>query len=233
MNRKIFNKLSEMFKTSPQLLQDNSMLTEAVAGTFGVALDIDYTNIVDLTEQIDEAVLAQYFSQVWQPETKKYKYSGLAIIDQVNALNPSAVLDLGCGYNEFKGKINNLTGVDPYNSKADVMAHTLDYESDTEYDVTICLGSINFGSTDKIFKELQQAVSLTRTGGLVFFRVNPGIQHTAMESKWIDFFDWDIPFILNSAQALNCRVHQLRHDTAQNNQQLANGGRYYFVYEKL
>jgi hypothetical protein len=222
-----------MFKTSPQLLQDNSMLAEAVAGTFGVPLEIDYTNIVDLTEQIDEAVLAQYFSQVWQPETKKYKYSGLAIIDQVNALNPSAVLDLGCGYNEFKGKIQNLTGVDPYNAKADVMAHTLDYESDTEYDVTICLGSINFGSTDKIFKELQQAVSLTRTGGLIFFRVNPGIQHTALESKWIDFFDWDIPFIFNSAQALNCRVHQLRHDTAQNNQQLANGGRYYFVYEKL
>ena len=233
MNRKIFNKLSEMFKTSPQLLQDNSMLAEAVAGTFGVALDIDYTNIVDLTDQIDEAVLAQYFSQVWQPETKKYKYSGLAIIDQVNALNPNAVLDLGCGYNEFKGKIQNLTGVDPYNKKADVMTHTLDYESDTEYDVTICLGSINFGSTDKIFKELQQAVSLTRTGGLIFFRVNPGIQHTALESKWIDFFDWDIPFILNSAQALNCRVHQLRHDIAQNNQQLANGGRYYFVYEKL
>jgi hypothetical protein len=222
-----------MFKTSPQLLQDNSMLAEAVAGTFGVALDINYTNIVELTDQIDEAVLAQYFSQVWQPETKKYKYSGLAIIDQVNALNPSAVLDLGCGYNEFKGKIQNLTGVDPYNKKADVTAHTLDYESDTEYDVTICLGSINFGSTDKIFKELQQAVSLTRTGGLIFFRVNPGIQHTALESKWIDFFDWDIPFILNSAQALNCRVHQLRHDTAQNNQQLANGGRFYFVLEKL
>jgi hypothetical protein len=28
-----------------------------------------------------------------------------------------SVLDVGCGYNEFKGKINNLTGLDPYNKK--------------------------------------------------------------------------------------------------------------------
>ena len=38
-------------------------------------------------------------------KTKKYKYSGLAIIDEVNNLKSKKVLDLGCGYNEFKGKI--------------------------------------------------------------------------------------------------------------------------------
>ena len=222
-----------MIRTSPQLMLDNQLLSQAVVGEFDVNIDIADNDIVELTNQVDEAVLERYFSQVWQPETKKYKYSGLAIIDQVNALNPKSVLDLGCGYNEFKGKIQNLTGVDPFNARADVNKHTLDYTSDTRYDVVICLGSINFGSADKIFREVQRAVELTQAGGSIIFRANPGIQHGARESQWIDFFEWDTPFILNTAAALGCRVNELHYDTAQNNDQLRNGGRYYFVYEKL
>ena len=61
-------------------------------------------------------------------ETKKFKYSGLAIIDEVNAMNPDNVIDIGCGYNEFKGKIKNLIGIDPYNDRADIDVHTLDYK---------------------------------------------------------------------------------------------------------
>lgn len=221
-----------MIRTSPQLMLDNQLLSQAIAGEFDVSLDIVDNDIITLTNQVDEAVLERYFSQVWQPETKKYKYSGLAIVDQVNALNPNAVLDLGCGYNEFKGKIQNLTGVDPYNPKADINEQTLDYTSDTLYDVVICLGSINFGSADKIFREVQRAVELTCKGGLIIFRANPGIQHSARESQWIDFFEWDTSFILNTAAALGCRVNELHYDTAQNNAQLRNGGRFYFVYEK-
>ena len=233
MNRKIFNRLTDMLKASPQLLLDNNLLGQAIAGEFDVNIDVANNDIVALTNQIDEAVLERYFSQVWQPETKKYKYSGLSIIDQVNALNPDAVLDLGCGYNEFKGKIQNLTGVDPYNHKADEIAHTLDYVPNKQYDVVICLGSINFGSADKIFREVQRAVELTKTGGLIIFRANPGIQHHARESQWIDFFEWDTTFIVNTAAALGCRVNELHYDIAQDNSKLKNGGRFYFVYEKL
>jgi len=233
MNTKIFNKLADMFKQSPQLMLDMDLLKESISGEFDVSVDVDSTDIVGLTNLIDEAVLEQYFSQIWQPETKKYKYSGLSIIDQINALDPAAVLDAGCGYNEFKGKIQNLTGIDPFNARADVNSHILDYESDIKYDAVICLGSINFGTADKIFKEIKKVVSLTKTGGLIIFRVNPGIQHIARESKWIDFFSWDIPFILNTAHALNCTVQQLRTDTAQDkNQSLLNGERLYFVFKK-
>ena len=233
MNRKIFNKLSEMIKQSPQLLLDNNMLYNAIAGEFDVALEEISNDLVTLAQQVNEAVLEQYFSRVWQPETKKYKYSGLSIIDQINAMNPAAVLDAGCGYNEFKGKIQNLTGIDPYNDRADINAHILDYETDIKYDVVICLGSINFGTADKIFQEVQKVVSLTRSGGMIVFRVNPGIQHHARESRWIDFFEWDAAFILNTAHALNCRVQQLRTDTAQDKiQTLLNGERLYFVLEK-
>lgn len=222
-----------MFKNSPQLLLDKHLLSKAISGEFDVIVNNPSFNLIELLHQINEAVLEQYFSRVWQPETKKYKYSGLSIIDQVNSLNPAAVLDAGCGYNEFKGKIQNLTGIDPYNNRADINAHILDYETDVEYDVVICLGSINFGTTDKIFQEVQKVVSLAKPGGLIIFRVNPGIQHGARESKWIDFFDWDIPFILNLAHTLNCSIKELHTDTAQDkNQTLLNGGRLYFVLEK-
>jgi SAM-dependent methyltransferase len=233
VNRKIFNKLSEMIKQSPYLLLDKNTLSNAIVCEFDVVIEEISNDLVTLTQQVDEAVLEQYFSRVWQPETKKYKYSGLSIIDQVNAMNPSAVLDAGCGYNEFKGKIQNLTGIDPFNNRADINAHILDYETSIKYDVVICLGSINFGSVDKIFQEVEKVVSLTKPGGMIVFRVNPGIQHGARESKWIDFFEWDTAFILNTAHALNCRVQQLRTDTAQDkNQNLLNGERLYFVFEK-
>jgi hypothetical protein len=230
MNTKIFIKLNQMVKDSPQLLLDDNALRQAINGEFCVDLgDIHTTAIGPLVHQIDEAVMTRYFSKVWQPETKKYKYSGLSIIDEVNALSPDNVLDVGCGYNEFKGKIQNLTGIDPYNTRADKMVHTLDYETDIQYDVTICLGSINFGSADKIVRELQKVVKLTKKGGLLIFRANPGIQHGAFESQWIDFFDWNITFIMNVAQALNCTVKQLRRDMPKN---ALNGGRLYFVLEK-
>jgi hypothetical protein len=224
MNTKIHNELQNIIKTSPQLLCNNSALRQTINGVFNVDIhDANCNDINGLVEKIDDAVLASYFSTVWQPETKKYKYSGLSIIDEVNALNPENVLDLGCGYNEFKGKIKNLTGVDPYNDRADIKISTLDFISDVKYDVTICLGSINFGSTDKIFAELEKAVSLTKEGGLLIFRVNPGVQHTAKESKWIDFYDWNPNFIMNVASSLNCNVLQLRQDS---------NNRYYFVLEK-
>ena len=71
-----------------------------------------------------------------------------------------------------------------------------------------------------IYSELKKAISLTNTGGFLFFRVNPGKQHDALESQWIDFFDWNPTFILNAANQLNCEVIALSED---------GGNRLYFV----
>ena len=175
-----------MFHTSPSLLRNKSQLRQAIVGIFDVLLEeVGFHNIGELVDRIDDAILDRYFREVWQPETKKFKYSGLKVIDEVNALNPKKVIDIGCGYNEFKGKINNLIGLDPYNKNADINAKTLDYVTDEKYDVVLALGSINFGSTDKVFSELEKVVSLTADGGKLFFRVNPGVQHNKPESKWI------------------------------------------------
>ena len=227
MNTKILDRLCTMFKSSPQLLDDNKLLQQAINGTFGVDIkDIESTNVTDLTELIHYHVLKKYFTTTWQPITKKYKYSGLSIIDEINNLNPLHVLDLGCGYNEFKGKINNLIGVDPYNERADVNSSILEYKSTQQYDVTICLGSINFGTVDKIYAELKNAVNLTKPNGLLYFRVNPGEQHMAPEAQWIEFFNWTNEFIINSASVLNCSILTLEQEVNDR------GVRYYFVLRK-
>jgi hypothetical protein len=224
MNFKILNELDRILKSNPSLISNKSKLCHVVNGVFNIELDsLIGDTIHDISKEIDSAVLSKYFSTVWQPETKKFKYSGLAIIDEVNAMNPGAVIDIGCGYNEFKGKIQNLIGIDPYNHRADVNASVLTYSSDKKYDVAICLGSINFGSSEKIIAEMTAAVNLVNTDGYLYFRVNPGRQHAAPESKWINFYDWDPVFISNVANYLNCEVVTLRQD---------NGDRFYFVLQK-
>jgi SAM-dependent methyltransferase len=154
---------------------------------------------------------------------KKWKYSGVALIDEVNSLKPRAVLDVGCGYNEFKGKIDNLVGIDPYNDRADLQVSTLDYKADQKFDVILCLGSVNFGSREKIIAEVGRCVYLLAEGGTMFFRVNPGVQHDRPEADWIEFFGWNVPFIIELAEIFNLKVLDIRDDTNQ---------RKYFVYRK-
>ena len=224
MNLKILNELDRILKNNPSLKSNSHAYCQVVNGVFDIELDkIVDMEIYALAEQIDRAVLKNYFGKVWQPETKKFKYSGLAIIDEVNAMKPDNVIDIGCGYNEFKGKIDNLIGIDPYNDRADIIVHTLDYKPDVEYDVAICLGSVNFGSSDKILGELENVVDMVKSGGFLYFRVNPGIQHNRPSAKWINFYDWDPVFISNAAQYLNCDVLVLRQD---------DNNRFYFVLRK-
>lgn len=224
MNLKILHELDRILKNNPSLQANKHAYCQVVNGVFDIELkQIDDIEIHALAEQIDRAVLKNYFSKVWQPETKKFKYSGLAIIDEVNAMSPDNVIDIGCGYNEFKGKIKNLIGIDPYNDRADIDIHTLDYKPDIQFDVAICLGSINFGSSDKILAELENVVNMVKSGGMLYFRVNPGIQHDRPAAKWINFYDWDPVFISNAAQHLNCDVLTLRQD---------DNKRFYFVLRK-
>jgi hypothetical protein len=225
MNLKVLNELERVLKASPQVLRDKRKLQQIIQATFNIWLDdVSFRSIGNLVDRIDDAVLSKYFGEIWQPRTKKFKYSGLKLVDEINALKPRSVLDLGCGYNEFKGKIDNLIGIDPYNKNADIQIGILDYIPDHKFDVIICLGSINFGSTDKIFAELEHTVKLCDQGGRMFFRVNPGHQHTPPESKWISFYPWDATFIQNCADYFNLKILDLRNDSQD---------RMYFVWHKL
>ena len=217
MNKKIFAKLlghsqNDLDKiTQPYILE-----------TFGVEVKRCDT-LEQYVEAIDDACLHKYFSKYWQNDMKKWKYSGLALIDEVNSLKPRAVLDVGCGYNEFKGKIDNLIGIDPYNDLADFETGTLDYKTDEKFDVILCLGSVNFGNRDKIIAEIKKCVELLADGGTMFFRVNPGVQHDKPEAKWIEFFAWNVPFIIELSNMFNLDILDIRDDTNQ---------RKYFIFRK-
>ena len=180
-------------------------------------------NLIEYAKVIDDAVLHRWFSNYWQNKMKKWKYSGLALIDEVNALKPRAVLDVGCGYNEFKGKIHNLIGIDPYNNLADHEVGTLEYRTDQRFDVILCLGSVNFGSRDKIIAEVSRCVNLLADGGTMFFRVNPGVQHDKPEADWIEFYAWNVPFIIELSEMFQLKILDIRDDTNQ---------RKYFIYRK-
>ena len=217
MNKKIFARLlgdtqNDLTKiTQPYIME-----------TFGVEVDRCDT-IEQYVEAIDDACLHKYFSKYWQNDMKKWKYSGVQLIDEVNSLKPRAVLDVGCGYNEFKGRIDNLVGIDPYNDKADLQISTLEYKTADKYDVILCLGSVNFGDRDKIVAEVGRCVNLLADNGTMFFRVNPGVQHDKPEADWIEFFAWNVPFIIELAEMFNLKVLDIRDDTNQ---------RKYFVYRK-
>ena len=230
MNHKILHKLEQMIHTSPQLLRNPKTLQQAIQGTFDIELpSVEHNNIGELVDIIDDKVLDKYFRNYWQGEIKKYKYSGLALIDEINSLKPRKVLDIGCGYHEFKGKIDNLVGIDPYNSNADYEVKLLDYKPAEKFDATLALGSINFGSTDKIFAELEHAVKLCNPGAFMYFRVNPGLPHDEPDrpaskdhSEWISFYPWDSNFIVNCATQLGVDILDIRTDSHR--------GRIYFVW---
>lgn len=217
MNKKIFSQLLAHSQNDLTKIND-----PYIRETFGVSVDRCST-LEDYADRIDDACLHKYFSKYWDNDMKKWKYSGLALIDEVNNLNPRAVLDVGCGYNEFKGKIKNLIGIDPYNNEADFTVGTLQYVTDQKFDVILCLGSVNFGSRDKIIAEMAKCVNLLADGGTMFFRVNPGLQHDKPEAKWIEFYPWNVPFIIELAQMFNLKILDIRDDT---------NSRKYFIYKK-
>jgi len=218
MNKKIFTRL-----LSDSGNNIDKITSPYIKETFGVEVGRCDT-IDDYVNKINDACLHRYFSKYWQNDMKKWKYSGVALIDEVNSLHPRAVLDVGCGYNEFKGRINNLTGIDPYNEKADLRVSTLDYKTEQKFDVILCLGSINFGDRDKIIAEVGRCVNLLEDNGMMFFRVNPGVQHDKPEAFWIEFFSWNVPFIIELAGIFNLTILDIRDDSNQ---------RKYFVLKKL
>tara|TARA_Y100001937_G_scaffold14661_1_gene19811 strand:- start:3068 stop:3727 length:660 start_codon:yes stop_codon:yes gene_type:complete len=217
MNKKVFTRLTEFSKN------DVAKITQPfIMDTFGVTVN-RCESLEQYAEAIDDACLNRYFTKYWQNDMKKWKYSGLSLINEVNSLKPRAVLDVGCGFNEFKGKIDNLIGIDPYNDKADIRVGTLDYKTDQKFDVILCLGSVNFGGREKIIAEVGRCVNLLAKDGLMFFRVNPGLPHDKPEADWIEFYPWNVPFIIELSEMFQLKILDIRDDTNQ---------RKYFIYRK-
>ena len=178
-------------------------------------------SIEEVVIDLDTKYLEKYFGSIWQPTTEQYTYSGWALVELINNTNPTAVLDVGCGYNQFKGKIQNLTGVDPFNVNADYHTDILDFNGTVLYDHILVLGSLNFNEQKDIEIRLQKIVSLLAPGGKIYCRVNPGIDWS--DGPYVDIFAWDINLIHKFAFELNLEVDTFKHD---------DNNRYFFIYKK-
>jgi len=166
--------------------------------------------------------LDTYFSGVWQDKNfESLKYSGYQLVDYVNDQAPSSVLDVGCGYNRFKGKIKNLIGIDPYNDAADIKVSVEEYNS-APFEIALCLGSINFGNVDY---QLEKLHTLWRKEAI--FRVNPGIPHSWAEYGDIEWYPWTLDKIRSVANQYKYNIKCLEKEYT-----VQGDVRYFFIFTK-
>jgi len=188
-----------------------------------LSLPCDYVGTLrDITNDLSERYILRFFSEIWKPRTGDYEHTGWDLADEINKLNPERVLDVGCGYHPFKGRINNLVGIDPYNNCADYEVDILDYRVRHHYDVIIALGSINFNSQDEIEQRFAHCVSLLKTGGRFYLRANPGITHKT--GPYVEIFPWTFEVVNEFAERYNLHLDTYKKDA---------NDRLYFVYTRL
>ena len=187
-------------------------------------LECDYIGTVkDITQDLSERYILRFFSEIWKPRTNEYEHTGWQLVDEVNKLNPEKVLDVGCGYHPFKGRMQNLIGIDPYNNCADYEVDILEYRVKPEsHDAILALGSINFNSRDEIEARFSHCVNLLKKGGKFFLRANPGISHKT--GPYVDIFPWTFEVANEFAEKYNLNLDTFKRDANE---------RLYFVYTKL
>ena len=241
MNTKIFNLIAKNLQLSFNLpkyatisidadtqVQDlpwtparYSKFKNAVAAE--LQLPCDYVgSLREIVDDLSERYILRFFSEIWKPRTNDYEHTGWQLVDEINALNPEKVLDVGCGYHPFKGRINNLIGIDPYNNQADYEVDILEYKVKPEsHDVILALGSINFNSKDEIEARFSHCVSLLKKGGKFYLRANPGITHKS--GPYVEIFNWTFETVNEFSEKYNLTLDTFKKDA---------NDRLYFVYTK-
>jgi SAM-dependent methyltransferase len=193
---------------------------EAVEGQLDLASD--WTgSLAEIVADLDRRYLRRFFGEIWKPRTDDYNYTGWPLVEEINRADPQNVLDVGCGYNQFRGRIPNLIGIDPYNDCADYMVDILDYRvRPGTHDHIICLGSINFNSREDIEARFAHCVDLLAPGGHMYFRANPGIQWK--NGPWVEIFAWSFQVVKELEETYQLRLLTFKQDN----------DRLYFVYQK-
>jgi hypothetical protein len=148
--------------------------------------------------------LSDFFSaDRWRPSIDRFPLSGLSLVERVNAMRPRLVIDVGCGFNPFKGKIANLIGFDLINRHADIVCSIGEAPfSAACADVVLALGSINFGPRTQVAAQLRRVAGWMRPGSCLFMRCNPG---EAVGDE-IDVFPWSAALARELGEEVGLRV---------------------------
>lgn len=167
--------------------------------------------VQDIVNDLDRRYCTRFFGQMWKPRTECYSYTGWNLVEEINAQNPQSVLDVGCGYHPFKGRIKNLVGIDPYNNCADYMVDILDYRvPGASHDHIIALGSINFNSREDIELRFAECVRLLAPGGQMYMRCNPGVAWSA--GPYVDIFPWSFEVAYDLARRYQLNLTSVKQD---------------------
>ena len=179
--------------------------------------------LLAIVDTISERYIKRFFGEIWRPRTDDYDYTGWQLAEDIAKQNPKNVLDVGCGYHPFKGKIPNLVGIDPYNRAADYQVDILEYKVKPEsHDHIIALGSINFNSKEDIEARFSHCINLLEKGGKFYLRANPGIPHKT--GPYVDIFPWSFEVVNEFAEKYNLKLETFKQDA---------NNRLFFVYQKL
>lgn len=185
-----------------------------------LSLPCDYVGTVtEIVHDLSERYTHRFFAEIWKPRTNDYDYTGWQLAEEINQLGASSVLDVGCGYHPFKGRIDRIIGIDPYNNCADYMVDILEYTG--SHPVIIALGSINFNSRDEIEARFARCVSILEPGGRFYLRANPGIPHKT--GPYVDIFPWSFAVVKEFADQYGLKLETYKQDA---------NNRLYFVYSK-
>jgi len=197
-----------------------------------------------LVHSLDDRILDTYFG--WDQTkgqeggywTQQINFvtrnTGQLLVDRIGTDTTKTILDVGCGDNEFKTYFGDrLTGIDPYNERADIQISLEDYwrQDPEQADIVFALGSINFGNAETIRRQVEKIVDLCKPGGMIAIRVNPGITHDHPKAQWIDFFEWDEDYIRKFAEQNDCDVEVIGWDHP-NEETIRWGNRYYSIWHK-
>jgi hypothetical protein len=92
---------------------------------------------------------------------------------RINDLNPTLVIDAGCGKNQHKPHIKNLIGIDASpHPEVDICTTILDADIvPGSVDAVLALGSLQYLSSEYISENIERVVSWLRPGGLIEMRV--------------------------------------------------------------
>ena len=156
-----------------------------------LSLPCEYVGTLgSIVDDLSERYILRFFSEIWKPRTGDYEHTGWELAEEINKLNPRSVLDVGCGYHPFKGRINNLIGIDPYNNCADYEVDILDYKvKPGTHDVIIALGSINFDSREDIESRFAHCVDFKINNYLSqFTSLMILLEYTLMKKPCSSFF---------------------------------------------
>ena len=165
---------------------------------------------------MDQTNLNNYFSTTWQSNLAQYNYSGFQLVDKINP--DELVLDVGCGFNEFKSRIPNLIGIDPANDLADVKLpiefFAADNDNQGRFDVAFCLGSINFGNENNILLQITSVINCLKPQARIYWRCNPGLNdHGNEECLDIKFFPWSIDKHVKYSEQFGFRLTTCKWDS--------------------